>query len=150
MCLWVGGAGASCAAGSHGAAHVSPCLGLSLPSHGRLAPAPAQTHIPFGPGLPHPHCHPRHTCTHTTAAPPPSLRLPSLATPEPLSPNPLDPVQIIETTGAALEGRRILMYSYGSGISATMFSLVGRHVEGRFNLARMQAMVREGGVGVVW
>ena len=50
-------------------------------------------------------------------------------------------VQIIETTGAALEGRRILMYSYGSGISASMFSLVGRRVEGKFNLARMQAQV---------
>jgi hypothetical protein len=34
------------------------------------------------------------------------------------------------------------MYSYGSGISATMFSLVGRNVEGKFNLGRMQAQVR--------
>ncbi len=36
------------------------------------------------------------------------------------------------------------MYSYGSGISASMFSLVGRRPEApRFALARLQAMVRE-------
>lgn len=58
---------------------------------------------------------------------------------------PLAP-QLIETTGAALEGRRILMYSYGSGTSASMFSLVGR-VPGapRFHLARLQAMVSAAG-----
>jgi hydroxymethylglutaryl-CoA synthase len=49
--------------------------------------------------------------------------------------------QLIETTGAALEGRRVLMYSYGSGISASMFSLVGRRPEApRFALSRLQAM----------
>lgn len=54
------------------------------------------------------------------------------------------PPQLIETTGAALEGRRVLMYSYGSGISASMFSLVGRRPEApRFALQRLQAMVRE-------
>ncbi|PSC76306.1 hydroxymethylglutaryl-synthase [Micractinium conductrix] len=48
--------------------------------------------------------------------------------------------QLIETTGAALEGRRILLYSYGSGMSATMFSLVGRATETpRFALGRLQA-----------
>ena len=53
-------------------------------------------------------------------------------------------LQLIETTGAALEGRRVLMYSYGSGISASMFSLVGRRPEApRFALQRLQAMVRE-------
>lgn len=48
--------------------------------------------------------------------------------------------QLVETMGAGLEGRRVLMYSYGSGISASMFSLVGRRVDGKFNLARLQAM----------
>ncbi|KAI3433351.1 hypothetical protein D9Q98_003169 [Chlorella vulgaris] len=49
--------------------------------------------------------------------------------------------QLIETTGAALEGRRVLLYSYGSGISATMLSLVGRPTTNpRFSLARLQAM----------
>lgn len=47
--------------------------------------------------------------------------------------------QIIETRGSALEGRRILMYSYGSGISASIFSIVGRHVGGKFNLGSMQS-----------
>lgn len=55
--------------------------------------------------------------------------------------------QLIETTGAALEGRRILLYSYGSGIAASMFSLVGRTPNNggsgaggaRFSLARLQA-----------
>lgn len=48
--------------------------------------------------------------------------------------------QIIETTGADLEGRRILLFSYGSGLAATMLSLVGRKVEGRFSLERLQSM----------
>lgn len=48
--------------------------------------------------------------------------------------------QLIETTGAALEGRRILLYSYGSGISASMFSLLARAPHApRFSLARLQA-----------
>lgn len=52
-------------------------------------------------------------------------------------------LQLIETTGAALEGRRILLYSYGSGMSATMLSLVGRATESpRFALSRLQATVR--------
>lgn len=43
----------------------------------------------------------------------------------------------------------MLMYSYGSGISATMLSLVGRTPSApRFSLLRLQAMVRgRGGVG---
>lgn len=49
--------------------------------------------------------------------------------------------QLIETTGAALEGRRIVLFSYGSGISATMLSFVGRRVGGQFNLERLQSMV---------
>lgn len=49
--------------------------------------------------------------------------------------------QLIETTGTGLEGRRVLMYSYGSGISATMLSLVGRTPAApRFSLPRLQAM----------
>ena len=48
--------------------------------------------------------------------------------------------QLIETTGGDLEGRRILVYSYGSGISATMMSMVGRKVEGQFSLERLQSM----------
>lgn len=56
-------------------------------------------------------------------------------------------MQLIETTGSALEGRRILMYSYGSGISASMFSLVGRRPEApRFALTRLQSMVRRAAV----
>ncbi|KAL6776712.1 hypothetical protein ACKKBF_B30655 [Auxenochlorella protothecoides x Auxenochlorella symbiontica] len=49
--------------------------------------------------------------------------------------------QLLETTGAALEGRRVLLYSYGSGISATLLSLRGRAVApgSRFSLARLQA-----------
>lgn len=53
--------------------------------------------------------------------------------------------QLIETTGAALEGRRVLLYSYGSGISATLLSLVGRRPTSdahaaRFSLDRLQAV----------
>lgn len=47
--------------------------------------------------------------------------------------------QLIETRGAALEGRRILLFSYGSGLAATAMSLVGRRVEGDFSLDRLQA-----------
>lgn len=47
--------------------------------------------------------------------------------------------QLIETTGADLEGRRILIFSYGSGLAATAFSLIGRHVDGPFSLDRLQA-----------
>lgn len=50
--------------------------------------------------------------------------------------------QIIETTGDGLEGRRILLYSYGSGMAGTMVSFKGRKVEGKFCLSRMQEMVR--------
>lgn len=48
--------------------------------------------------------------------------------------------QLIETTGADLEGRRMLIYSYGSGIAATLMSVVGRKIEGQFSLERLQSM----------
>jgi hydroxymethylglutaryl-CoA synthase len=48
--------------------------------------------------------------------------------------------QLIETTGADLADRRILLYSYGSGIAASMMSLVGRKIEGQFSLERLQGM----------
>jgi hydroxymethylglutaryl-CoA synthase len=52
-------------------------------------------------------------------------------------------MQLIETTGAALEGRRVLLYSYGSGIAASMLSLVGRSPGApRWGLGRLQSMVR--------
>jgi 3-hydroxy-3-methylglutaryl CoA synthase len=50
--------------------------------------------------------------------------------------------QLLETRGPGLVGRRVLLYSYGSGISAALLSLVGREVEGRFSLGRLQAQVR--------
>ncbi|KAK9843825.1 hypothetical protein WJX81_007826 [Elliptochloris bilobata] len=46
---------------------------------------------------------------------------------------------LVEREGAALEGRRILMYSYGSGLAGTLFSLYARHVAGPFTLARLAA-----------
>ncbi len=48
--------------------------------------------------------------------------------------------QLIETTGADLAERRILLFSYGSGIAASMMSLVGRKIEGQFSLERLQGM----------
>ena len=48
--------------------------------------------------------------------------------------------QLIETTGADLADRRIVLFSYGSGIAATMMSLVGRKIEGQFSLERLQNM----------
>jgi hydroxymethylglutaryl-CoA synthase len=50
--------------------------------------------------------------------------------------------QLVETRGAALEGARLLLYSYGSGAAATMLSAVGRRVEGAHALERLQGMVR--------
>lgn len=47
--------------------------------------------------------------------------------------------QLLETRGPGLVGCRVLLYSYGSGISAALLSLVGREVEGRFSLGRLQA-----------
>jgi hydroxymethylglutaryl-CoA synthase len=52
--------------------------------------------------------------------------------------------QVIETSGGALEGRRLLLFSYGSGAAGTLLSLVGRRVDGRFNLDNLQRMVSNG------
>lgn len=49
---------------------------------------------------------------------------------------------LVERHGAALEGRRILLYSYGSGLAGTLFSLYARRVAGPFSLARLAASVR--------
>ncbi len=49
---------------------------------------------------------------------------------------------LVEQRGAALEGRRILLYSYGSGLAGTLFSLYARRVQGPFSLARLAASVR--------
>ena len=48
--------------------------------------------------------------------------------------------QLIETTGADLIDRRILLFSYGSGIAASMMSLVGRKIDGKFSLERLQRL----------
>ncbi|KAL4524742.1 hypothetical protein Ndes2526A_g06852 [Nannochloris sp. 'desiccata'] len=48
--------------------------------------------------------------------------------------------QLIETTGADLVDRRILLFSYGSGIAASMMSLVGRRIDGQFSLEWLQSM----------
>ncbi|EIE25697.1 hydroxymethylglutaryl-CoA synthase [Coccomyxa subellipsoidea C-169] len=41
---------------------------------------------------------------------------------------------LIEAEGTALEGRRVLMYSYGSGLAASLWSLIGRRIDGKFAL----------------
>ncbi len=48
---------------------------------------------------------------------------------------------LIETEGTRLEGRRILLYSYGSGLAASLWSVVGRPVEGKFALGNIAAQV---------
>lgn len=48
--------------------------------------------------------------------------------------------QLVETRGSDLEDKRILIFSYGSGIAATLMSVVGRKVEGQFSLERLQSM----------
>lgn len=50
---------------------------------------------------------------------------------------------LIEAEGAALEGRRILMYSYGSGLAASLWSLIGRRIDGKFALGSVAAKVTE-------
>lgn len=51
-------------------------------------------------------------------------------------------VSLIEAKGADLEGSRILMYSYGSGLAAGMFVLKGRAVAGAFALQHLQSKVQ--------
>ena len=48
---------------------------------------------------------------------------------------------LVEREGANLEGRRILMYSYGSGLAASLWSVVGRRVEGKFALSNISSQV---------
>lgn len=48
---------------------------------------------------------------------------------------------LIEAEGAALEGRRVLLYSYGSGLAASLWSLIARRVDGKFALSRVAAQV---------
>ena len=48
---------------------------------------------------------------------------------------------LVEREGANLEGRRILMYSYGSGLAASLWSVVGRRVEGKFALSSISSKV---------
>ena len=48
---------------------------------------------------------------------------------------------LVEREGANLEGRRILMYSYGSGLAASLWSVIGRRVEGRFALSSVSSKV---------
>ena len=48
---------------------------------------------------------------------------------------------LVEREGANLEGRRILMYSYGSGLAASLWSVVGRQVEGKFALSNVSSQV---------
>ncbi|CAL5218963.1 g717 [Coccomyxa viridis] len=49
---------------------------------------------------------------------------------------------LVEREGANLEGRRILMYSYGSGLAASLWSVVGRKVEGKFALSNVSSQTR--------
>ncbi len=49
---------------------------------------------------------------------------------------------MIEAKGADLEGSKILMFSYGSGLAAGMFVLKGRAVPGAFALHHLQSKVR--------
>lgn len=48
---------------------------------------------------------------------------------------------LIEAEGAGLEGRRVLLYSYGSGLAASLWSLIGRRIEGNFALGSVAAKV---------
>ncbi len=48
---------------------------------------------------------------------------------------------LVEDRGALLEGRRLLLYSYGSGLAASLWSVIGRRVEGKFALASIAAKV---------
>lgn len=49
---------------------------------------------------------------------------------------------LVEREGARLEGRRILLYSYGSGLAASLWSVIARRVDGAFSLASMAAKVQ--------
>jgi hydroxymethylglutaryl-CoA synthase len=51
---------------------------------------------------------------------------------------------LVEAKGAELEGKRLLLFSYGSGITAGMFTLVGRHVDGPCSLENLQQKVGGG------
>ncbi len=51
-------------------------------------------------------------------------------------------VSLIEAKGADLEGSKILMFSYGSGLAAGMFVLKGRAVPGAFALHHLRSKVR--------
>ena len=48
---------------------------------------------------------------------------------------------LVESQGAALAGCRVLMYSYGSGAAASLFSLVGRATCSGFTLASIASRV---------
>lgn len=50
---------------------------------------------------------------------------------------------LIEAEGARLEGRRMLLYSYGSGLAASLWSVVGRKVDGKFSLANIASQVTD-------
>ena len=54
---------------------------------------------------------------------------------------PLALASLIEAKGSQLEGSRILMYSYGSGLAAGMFMLKARKVAGCFALDQLQKKV---------
>ena len=49
---------------------------------------------------------------------------------------------LIEAKGADLEGSKILMFSYGSGLAAGMFVLKGKAVPSAFALHHLQNKVR--------
>ena len=48
---------------------------------------------------------------------------------------------LIEAKGTELESRNVLMYSYGSGLAASMFILKGKARAGAFNLKQLQSKV---------
>ena len=51
-------------------------------------------------------------------------------------------VSLIEAKGADLEGSKILMFSYGSGLASGMFVLKGRAILSAFALHHLQSKVR--------
>lgn len=48
---------------------------------------------------------------------------------------------LVESQGRGLEGKRLLLFSYGSGAMASMFCIRGRRVEGKFSLQQLQSQV---------
>lgn len=48
---------------------------------------------------------------------------------------------LVESEGPHLEGKRLLLFSYGSGAIAAAFCMRGRKVAGQFALEKLQSQV---------